>query len=546
MPDISFPSNPSVNDTYSFGGKTWIWTGSYWALNTAGSINGINIGNITPATGAFTTLTSSGNTTLGNIAGNVLPAANVTYDLGSTSQRWNDLWLANSTIHIGEANISSSGATLDLPSDVALGAVSMSTSTGSLALPVGTTVGGSLVETPKIANLQITNSSWTVLDDTAISLDGGYFIVNGSGFQSGATVIVNNTAASAVTFVSSTVLRCQVGAASAGSYIVYVSNPDGGTALKPAGLTYSATPTWVTGSTLADAQSGQAYTANLSASGATSYALAAGNSLPTGMSLAGNGQISGTTTVESNTTYNFTINAIDAELQDSPRAFSLTVSVEPALGSFYNGGYYAGRIAIDGNLYRIIVAPKATGQDYRQIASSGNAPSVTTEQTRYDGWTTTNAMINAGGWPAASWARGLTINGYNDWYLPSTWEMCLCFATFKPTTTNNDTSMGSNAYTRTPGWPANTAFQSQTPARTTDALFQLPSGAQAFNKGYATNSNLYYITYSANSGGSAYTVSFDSDDGAAGRGLTNNGYWSVSKTEYLLVRVIRRELIGPA
>jgi hypothetical protein len=106
--------------------------------------------------------------------------------------------------------------------------------------------------------------------------------------------------------------------------------------------------------------------------------------------------------------------------------------------------------------------------------------------------------------------------------------------------------MGSNAYTRTPGWPANTAFQSQTPARTTDALFQLPSGAQAFNKGYATNSNLYYITYSANSGGSAYTVSFDSDDGAAGRGLTNNGYWSVSKTEYLLVRVIRRELIGPA
>jgi hypothetical protein len=27
---INFPSSPSVNDEYTFGGKTWIWTGSKW------------------------------------------------------------------------------------------------------------------------------------------------------------------------------------------------------------------------------------------------------------------------------------------------------------------------------------------------------------------------------------------------------------------------------------------------------------------------------------------------------------------------------------
>jgi len=40
------------------------------------------------------------------LTGNILPAANVTYDLGSDTQRWNDLWLSNSTIYIGNAQIS--------------------------------------------------------------------------------------------------------------------------------------------------------------------------------------------------------------------------------------------------------------------------------------------------------------------------------------------------------------------------------------------------------------------------------------------------------
>ena len=40
------------------------------------------------------------------VTGNILPTANVTYDLGSNERRWKDLWLANSTIYLGDAVLS--------------------------------------------------------------------------------------------------------------------------------------------------------------------------------------------------------------------------------------------------------------------------------------------------------------------------------------------------------------------------------------------------------------------------------------------------------
>lgn len=96
---LNFPSNPSLNDTYSFGDRTWTWNGSAWQLNSAasGAINDIPIGNTTPSSGAFTTLSSSGDTTLGNISGNLIPSANVTYDLGSNTNQWNTMTVGNVT-----------------------------------------------------------------------------------------------------------------------------------------------------------------------------------------------------------------------------------------------------------------------------------------------------------------------------------------------------------------------------------------------------------------------------------------------------------------
>ena len=224
MPIISFPSAPSLNDTYSFNGKTWIYNGEGWMLSAAGSINGIPIGNVTPATGNFTTVGATGNITtdqyfIGNgsqltgitasgmltvsniapispnagdvwiaantgaqyvyftsggnsqwaemeadtsisittssganidltaVASNIIPAANITYDIGNTSNRFRDIYLANSTIYLGDAEISANGSNVVLASAVITSAVIASAtvgnmnndSTGYMSLPVGNT-----------------------------------------------------------------------------------------------------------------------------------------------------------------------------------------------------------------------------------------------------------------------------------------------------------------------------------------------------------------------------------------------------------------------
>lgn len=107
MPTLNFPTNPAPNQTYSFGGKTWIWTGQAWRLTTFGAINNIPIGNATANTGAFTTLsantftvqslTASGNITSGNIT---------TGNLTLTGEILNDLTVAG---NVNASQISSFG-----------------------------------------------------------------------------------------------------------------------------------------------------------------------------------------------------------------------------------------------------------------------------------------------------------------------------------------------------------------------------------------------------------------------------------------------------
>lgn len=102
MPTLNFPTNPSLNQLYSFEGKTWIWTGQAWRLDPQGAINGIVIGNTTPAAGTFTTLTANtltvnnetvyanlavGNLAVSNVsvAGNVNSALNVRGNVTGTN-----------------------------------------------------------------------------------------------------------------------------------------------------------------------------------------------------------------------------------------------------------------------------------------------------------------------------------------------------------------------------------------------------------------------------------------------------------------------------
>jgi alpha-tubulin suppressor-like RCC1 family protein len=182
---------------------------------------------------------------------------------------------------------------------------------------------------PRVSYANVANSLYFTVDDTAVNVGGGYIVVTGANFQSGATVLIDTVQASAVTYVDSTTLRVQVPARSAATYNLYVVNPDGGTGIRVNGLTYSSEPTWVTASPLSNQASNTAFGVSLSATGATSYSVAAGSTLPAGTTLAANGLFSGTVSIGAQTTYSFSVVATDAENQDSSKTFQVTVTVIP-------------------------------------------------------------------------------------------------------------------------------------------------------------------------------------------------------------------------
>jgi alpha-tubulin suppressor-like RCC1 family protein len=202
--------------------------------------------------------------------------------------------------------------------------------------------------TPKITSIAIADASYNVLDDTAANTGGGYIVITGTNFVSGATILVDTTTASSVSFVNSTTIRAQVPAKAAASYNIWVINPDGGTAIKVNGLTYSTTPTWVTTSPLTGQTANVTFAIAFNATGAHTYSLAYGSTLPAGTTLAANGYFSGTvTTINTTTNYTFTIRATDTELQDADKSFTVTVTWVAPSATYVWGGNYHGYLGLN-------------------------------------------------------------------------------------------------------------------------------------------------------------------------------------------------------
>lgn len=144
---------------------------------------------------------------------------------------------------------------------------------------------------------------------------------------------------------------------------------------------------------------------------------------------------------------------------------------EPApttIGQAYGGGFYAGKINVSGTQYYLVVAPKASGENF---SSMWGDIGTTTGITSVINGPTNSASLAALGasYEAAVFAEGLTIGGYTDWYLPAKNELEVLYYFLKPTTTANNTSSGSNANAVSPE-PISTNYTTGDPAQTSAGI----------------------------------------------------------------------------
>lgn len=107
-----------------------------------------------------------------NLNASLLPTADITYDLGSASYRWKDLYLSGSSIQLGSATITASGS--------------------SIVLPVGTTVGGTAINS--FATVAVSGQTSVAADsasDTLTLVAGpGIELTTNSGTD---TITITNT-----------------------------------------------------------------------------------------------------------------------------------------------------------------------------------------------------------------------------------------------------------------------------------------------------------------------------------------------------------------
>jgi hypothetical protein len=177
-------------------------------------------------------------------------------------------------------------------------------------------------------------------DDTATNPAGGATItLTGTNFAAGAKVLINTTPVSVVTVVSATQITFTAPQLAAGSYILYVVNLDGSTAIAVPGIQYSGTPAWSTAAgTLGTGYETSAVSTTVSATSdsAVTYSVVSGT-LPSGVTINASGTISGTSPlVAGSTTYTFTVRATDLENQDTDRSFSLTINPDVVSWSSLN------------------------------------------------------------------------------------------------------------------------------------------------------------------------------------------------------------------
>jgi hypothetical protein len=149
---------------------------------------------------------------------------------------------------------------------------------------------------------------------------------------------------------------------------------------------------------------------------------------------------------------------------------------EIQIGAPHEGGYYAGRISVNGEQFAVIVAPK-DGGEFVDVEWGDDDTDVKGALSLCDGHANTVAMAAADS-DVAKKVLALQIGGFTDWYIPAQDELELCYRAFKPTTETNSlwNRSGINVSAIPPTYP----YSTDAPAQTTNELFKA-GGSETFD-----------------------------------------------------------------
>ena len=312
-----------VIDASSVSSNVFVGDGSGLSNIAAANVTGL-----TAALDVIDASSVSSNVVYGDASGdlqigaNLVPTSNVAFNLGTELLRFKDLFLSGNTIDLGGSLIQS------VLGNVVIGNLDVTNIRGN-----GRGLSG-IVIPPSITSVTITDSSWNPIDDLALSTTStGYFLVGGNNFEPvGTTVSVGGTAAASITFVNSQLLRVSVNPKSTGTYDIYIET-SGGSTIKINAVSFDPFPVWSTGSSLGNVYYGNTFSIPLSASdGGSSITYSNTSALPPSTTLASNGRLTGNIVQTSSSTYNFSVEAIDAQLQSALRSFSLVYTYFVASG----------------------------------------------------------------------------------------------------------------------------------------------------------------------------------------------------------------------
>ncbi|WP_377153292.1 DUF1566 domain-containing protein [Roseateles sp. UC29_93] len=160
------------------------------------------------------------------------------------------------------------------------------------------------------------------------------------------------------------------------------------------------------------------------------------------------------------------------------------VPTEP--GTPFEGGFYVGKFRIGDEHFALIIAPKDVGEPANDLAWGKYGTEISGADSFNDGRANTEAML-AAELPLATWIKGLVINGFSDWYIPSRDELELIYRHLKPVEGENYTYRnGENPS----ALPPTHAYTLALPGQTHSAEFK-DGGSQAMEERWYWSSTQY-------------------------------------------------------